>query len=362
MLPNSVNTLAGFSPAARIIPAMSGKSVPISPNAPESSLRSKRMRGSRLGRASDGGDVMVTFILQRSFCRIEAYEHRFGLQLDAEPILDAGLNVIFQSDDLRRSRAPAVNDGQRMLAADADRAARVTAMKSGVLNQPRGGNFQLSFSASELRHALAMRCAAEVDALALLRCHHGILEKRTGAATIRVALFDQHGLASPDAAHRRASFRQGRRSSSARKEFLQIGIFDARRCARRQAKRDSQHNVAPARRRIEDAGTVGEAGIAIFNLANLPLLQIKHPHAGDGFRNLLAVSAHVLYWSSAHSAWNSAHALDPAAIALDCVGDKPVPTFARACAEKSGAILRGLRDAADADLQHRAGETRIRNH
>src|SRR5438445_6507794 len=341
---------------------MSGKSVPISPNAPESSLRSKRMRGSRLGVASDGGDVMVTFILQRSFCRIEAYEHRFGLQRDAEAILDAALNVIFQSDNLRRSRPPAVNDGQRMLAADADRTARVAAMKSGVLNQPRGGNFQLSFSASESRHALAMRCIAEVDALALLRCHHGILEKRTGAATIRVAFFDQHGLASPDTAHRRARFRQGRRSSSARKEFFQIGIFDTRRCARRQAKRDLQHNVAPARRRIEDAGAVGETGIAVLNLANLALLQVQRTHADDGLRNLLAVSAHVLYWSSAHSAWNSAHALDPSAIALDCVVVKSVPTFARARAEKSGAILGGLRDAPDADLQHQAGETRIRNH
>src|ERR1700737_844698 len=44
MRPNRVKTLAGFSPAARITPAMRGKSVPMSPNAPESSLRSNRMR------------------------------------------------------------------------------------------------------------------------------------------------------------------------------------------------------------------------------------------------------------------------------------------------------------------------------
>src|ERR687887_2494290 len=44
MLPKRVNTLAGFKPTAKIMPAMRGKSVPISPKAPENSLRSKRTR------------------------------------------------------------------------------------------------------------------------------------------------------------------------------------------------------------------------------------------------------------------------------------------------------------------------------
>jgi hypothetical protein len=44
----------------------------------------------------------------------EAYEHRLGLQLDAELILHARLNLVFQSDDVCRCRAASVDDRQRV--------------------------------------------------------------------------------------------------------------------------------------------------------------------------------------------------------------------------------------------------------
>src|SRR5437764_7024675 len=130
MLPNSVRTLAGFRPAARIIPAMSGKSVPISPKAPENSLRSKRMRHSGFAGASVGADVSA----MQLFHRIEAYEHRLRLKGNAEFIFHAALDVIFQRDNLRRGCVAPINDGQRVLAADAHRAAGVAAMEPSMLN------------------------------------------------------------------------------------------------------------------------------------------------------------------------------------------------------------------------------------
>src|SRR5256885_4451225 len=130
IVPNSVNTLAGFSPAARIIPAISGKSVPISPKAPESSLRSKRMRDAGFAGASMDAEVSA----MRLFHRIEAYEYRLRMQRYAEFFFHAVLNVVLQRDDLRRGRTAAINNGQRVLAADAHSAAGVAAMKSGMLH------------------------------------------------------------------------------------------------------------------------------------------------------------------------------------------------------------------------------------
>src|SRR6266705_3278319 len=60
MMPNRVRTLAGFRLAARIMPAISGKSVPMSPKAPESSLRSKAMRARGGSAAWMGGAANCT--------------------------------------------------------------------------------------------------------------------------------------------------------------------------------------------------------------------------------------------------------------------------------------------------------------
>ena len=69
MAPNSTSTLALSSFAARIMPTMSGRSVPMSPNAPASSLRSNRISPAR---PAGGESTVIASFICRSLARLRA--------------------------------------------------------------------------------------------------------------------------------------------------------------------------------------------------------------------------------------------------------------------------------------------------
>ena len=74
---------------------------------------------------------------------IPAYEHRFWLEPHAPDFLDALLDLIFQRDHIGGRGSAAIDDGERVLAGNADAAKRISPREAGVLDQPGGRDFVL---------------------------------------------------------------------------------------------------------------------------------------------------------------------------------------------------------------------------
>ena len=137
---------------------------------------------------------------------------------------------------------------------------------------------------------------------------------------------------------------------------LQVGVTDARRAVLAQCESYLQNDVAPALRRIEQAGAIGEAALGVGERLDLERLQVERPHFDDGLGNFLPVRTHVLHRSSAHRAGNSAKTFQPGTIGIDGLRDQRVPIATRSGSE--GRVTTGK--VGDCDFQDEVGEARAR--
>src|SRR5713101_9430747 len=248
------------------------------------------------------------------------------MQFDAERRIHSLLNFILEFNNVGGARASAVDDGQRVLARDSHGSALEPLAESGVFNQPGGRDFYFLVAGRESRHALSPCCRLAADLFILGWRDDGVLEKTSRTAAIRVALHQQHGFAAPNLAHGLAGLLQS--GGAAGKEFFQVRIFDMRGRAWHKRKRYMQNNIAPASGGIKDAGAISEAGVAVFDLANLVLFQIEHADASNRLRHFLPVGSHVLHGSSTHGSGNSAQAFNASAVQADGVRYESFPVFA----------------------------------
>jgi acetyl esterase/lipase len=69
---------------------------------------------------------------------LEPDKHRLRLQANAPGLLNPGLNLVPQCDDVRRARAVPADDCERMFARNGNRAFLIAFVKSGIFHQPGG--------------------------------------------------------------------------------------------------------------------------------------------------------------------------------------------------------------------------------
>src|SRR6267378_481465 len=125
----------------------------------------------------------------------------------------------------------------------------------------------------------------------LVLAQHGILEKRTCAAAVRVSGYDQHAFALTNLPHCSPYLREGRGITRACEMLLQIRILQAGTPAWRQPVGDARDDVSSALGRVEDAGAVSEAASLCRESDSLALLQVERADGFDCLRNFLSVSA-----------------------------------------------------------------------
>src|SRR6476660_9738224 len=96
--------------------------------------------------------------------------------------------------------------------------------------------------------------------------------------------------------------------------LFQVGVLDARLAGGREGISHAQDDEPTAFAGVEDAGAVLKCAGLGAEFTDLSVLEIEHQHGLDGFGDLLAIGAHILYRGSAHATRTAAHAFDASAI------------------------------------------------
>src|SRR5579863_2270473 len=158
----------------------------------------------------------------------KAHENRLRLQPDTPGLLHVLLDLVLERDYFCCCSPSAIDDGQRMLAGYANVAIREALGKSGVLHQPSCGNFSLRILGRIAGNLQILFSSSQLELVVLLCPEHGVLEERSGAATVRVTGSNQHGLAGANLANGFPCFRKSRLLLPVGKLFLQIAVRDVR--------------------------------------------------------------------------------------------------------------------------------------
>src|SRR5215469_3919549 len=119
--------------------------------------------------------------------------------MDAELLFDSGNDSVAKREDVGGLRFSAIDQSQRMAAGDTCRAERIALVKTRLLYQPGGWQFEESFSSRIARNPIAEsgRDASEVD-----RADDRILEEAACAAAVGIAVDDEHAFLVADASNR----------------------------------------------------------------------------------------------------------------------------------------------------------------
>src|SRR3954453_1831722 len=140
-----------------------------------------------------------------------------------------------------------------MLARNPGTAHRVSALKSGLLDQPGRRDFSVLLKRGITRNGEPFRGGPPLLQLVLLFRQHRVLEERSGAAAIGIALDNQHPFARANLADGVSRLYQGARSRPALKVSLQIRVLEMRKAARSQRVCNSQDDETSALAGVENA-------------------------------------------------------------------------------------------------------------
>ncbi len=128
-----------------------------------------------------------------------------------------------------------------------------------MLHQPCRRDFVLGFESGVAGNLESFGFGALGQVFELRLVEHGLLEKRSGAATIVVSRDNQHAFASSYFAYRLAGFGKRWRCLLFSKVFLQIGIRQTWSEAPLQPEVHPQDNVPSTLRGVKDAGAITES-------------------------------------------------------------------------------------------------------
>src|SRR5215469_4436834 len=226
----------------------------------------------------------------------------------------------------------------------------ITARKSGVLDQPCGRNLVILLQRRMAGNREFLFCGSFLQRVVLLFGQHRILEERSSAPAVGIAFHDQHALARSNATNGFADLRETWRAVASVEIAFQVVVFNVWLAAGCERIGHVHDNEPSALARVEDARAIGKSASLVAKLANLLLLEIKHLHRLDCFRNLLPVSAHILHGSSAHTAGYPAQTLHSRAADSNRFRDEPIPQLTRPNMENCLAVaIAGIRiDPGDA--------------
>src|SRR5258707_3268997 len=208
-----------------------------------------------------------------------------------------------------------------------------------MYHQPRSGDFALRVHRRTAGNFQTLGLSAPGQMVKLVVAQHGILEKRTCAAAVRVSGYDQHAFALTNLPHCSPYLREGRGITRACEMLLQIRILQAGTSAWCQAIGDARDDVSSALCGVEDAGAISEAASHLWKSDRAIVLHVECVDGLDRVRNFLSVSSHVLHWSAADASGDSAQAFHSGAILVDCACDELVPIHARADLVNHGAAF-----------------------
>src|SRR5580704_6353835 len=290
---------------------------------------------------------------------LESYKDRFGLEPYAPDLVHSLLNGILQSQDIRRRCAPAIYNRERVLAGNADRPVAISTAETRVLHQPRGRNFFLRIERRVARNLQILGGGSRGQRLILLRGEDGILEKRSGAATIIVTRADEHSFSRSDFSHRISSLGQGRLHAPSGEISLKIGVGDVRVAAVLQRIIHLHNDISPALRSIENAGAIAEATGLLAEFVQLSVLEVERHHGINRVRNLLPISPNVLHRSSRHVSGDAAQAFDAGTIVSYYEAHEFVPVFPRASFEHDFVMTVAMIDSGNSDFEREAGPARV---
>ena len=250
----------------------------------------------------------------------------------------------------------------------AARVSRVALAEPGLADQPRRRHLHLPRPGRELRDrhvGAAVRRDGGAQRGELRGVQHRVGEERPGAAAVRVRRVEHHALTPAQPQHRVADrAERGRLPLGHAQRPGQFGV--AHRPGPRpagQPERHRQHHVPPAGVLLEGAGPVAEPALGRGQVRHLPGLAVVHPDRGDRLGDLLAVGAHVLDRRRPGPARDAGQAFQPGQPVAHAAGHEAVPVLPGGHGHPGPAQrLRLGPHPRRGHLDHRAGETAVRDH
>src|SRR5580692_4012755 len=292
---------------------------------------------------------------------LETNEDWLRLQKDSPYFFHALLNSFLEIHNIRRGCVAPIHDRQRVLARDANRSFAVSAAKTGMFNQPGGGNFLLRIQRRITWNLQILGSRSGSQLPKLLSGDNWVFEKRSDAAAILIAGSNQHAFAGPDLSHCISHVCQSWLFGPSREVFLEVRVHEVRLTAMLEHIIHLHNNVSPALRGVEDAGAITKAASFVAQFMQLPIAQVKRKHRLNTIRDLLSVCSDVLDWGRAYCAGDAAEAFQTGDVVGDDDAYEFIPVFSRGGFEHNLIVTVAMINSSDSDLQHQARPACVRD-
>jgi hypothetical protein len=160
--------------------------------------------------------------------------------------LHARTNFRSERQHVRGAGAAAVDERESVARRDSGSSTLIAFRKSGVLDEPGRWDFHHAWSGWEARRFLT---GCRSNPLRVLLTDDGILEEAAGAATVRIAIDQQHSLRLANPAHLCGDFDKSRLDTIVSLGFkgaLQVGVAERGCATGREPEIDARNDEAAA--------------------------------------------------------------------------------------------------------------------
>ena len=279
-------------------------------------------------------------------------------ELDIEACLYLLLNGVAEGGDIGCCGAAAVDEREGVAGRDSSLAHSEVFGKTGLLEEPCGGEFDLAFVGWPVGDFFDWDIQGDGYLGEEILGYDWVLEEGAGAAGVGFAFDDEHAFAVTDATY--CVVDVDGRWSEAVEVTLQIGVREIGFSRAVEAERNGGDDVTIAVAGVEDAAPVGEATLFVSEIDKAVGLEVEGADAGDGVCYLLAVGSYVLDGCATDGARDAGEAFDAADSLLADFEDKCVPVGSGSDGVVDGVVgLVHLNRLINGDVQDEAVEAGI---
>ena len=292
----------------------------------------------------------------------EAEFDRLLLELDAETVKHRAADEVAERFEVGSAGACAGDERKAVAGGDADRTEAEALAKPGALQQPGGWELDAVGADGPVGYGVGGKPESLCDSSKNFVGNDGILEKRAGAAAIRIAMRKDHTLGPADVTHGLGDLPWGGRDVRAEVP-KQIGVRQVRTSMEVETESHGGDEIAAGLDGVEEAAPIAELAGFAGKLDETVCLEIQGADGVDGLGDLLPVGANVLDGGTADKAGDAGEALDAGKVLLTRLINKCLPGKAGGGAKLAGGgvDLRRLGRAVDRNVDDEAGKPGVGN-